>query len=126
MDIHFEEPHPLVLVIHPHFDRLDALQADDFRAAAHERIGGKILVILDLAEVLVVDSTGLSVIVGLLKAMPRGGHLRLARVSRSVRSLLGLTRLDRIFRCYDSVGSAMIASESSAWPERPMSRARAR
>lgn len=69
--------------------------------------GGKRLV-LDLAEVPFVDSSGLGVLVaGLKQARQVGGDLRIAAVGEQVRTVLGLTNLDRVLRPYATVGDAL-------------------
>ena len=114
MEIHFEEPSPLVLIVEPRIERLTLPVAACLRALVAPRLAGKILVIVDIGPILEIDGGGLGCLVGLLKAAPRGSQLRLARPSRSVRSLLALTRLDRVFSCHGTVASALLAHELAA------------
>ncbi|MFO0756874.1 MAG: STAS domain-containing protein [Byssovorax sp.] len=113
MDIDFREPHPLVLVMTPILERLDAVSAGELREIVKPRLHRRILVVMDLSHVQSIDSTGLGVLVSLLKALPRGGQLRLVHVTRSVRSLLSLTRLDRIFRIFEDVPDALMAFQAA-------------
>ena len=70
--------------------------------------GGQPRVILDLQEVDFVDSTGLGVIVGLLKrARGQGGDLRLVSTRTSLRKVLELTDLDRALPLAGTVDEAL-------------------
>ena len=70
--------------------------------------GGQPRVILDLQEVDFVDSTGLGVIVGLLKrTRGQGGDLRLVSTRTSLRKVLELTDLDRALPLAGTVDEAL-------------------
>jgi anti-sigma B factor antagonist len=107
MDIHFEERQYGVLVLQPQAARLDAVSSPGFRLSALPRIAGHSLVVVDLAKMTAADSTGLGALVALLKAIPGGGHLRLACVPVAIRALMALTRLDRVIRSFDTVDAAL-------------------
>lgn len=65
------------------------------------------LLVLDLAQVPVCDSTGLNVLLQAhRRATSNGGWLRLAAVQELVRQVLLITNLDRILPMYDSVAEA--------------------
>lgn len=71
-----------------------------------ERGGGKL--ILDLAEVGFMDSSGLSVLVSTFKAARlKGGEVVLLHPSPTVRSLIELTRLQQIFSIFDDENMAL-------------------
>ena len=73
--------------------------------------GGARLV-LDLSGVTYVDSTALSVLVSTLKlARKEGGDLVLLGPTPPVRSLLEVTRLDRIFHIFEDEESATAVFE---------------
>ena len=64
--------------------------------------------VLDLSGVTFVDSMALSVLVSALKlARKEGGDLVLIRPTPPVRSLLAVTRLDRIFLIFEDEESAV-------------------
>ena len=68
-------------------------------------------VVLDLQEVDFVDSTGLGVIVGLLKrTRSQGGDLRLVSTRRSLQKVLELTSLDLALPLARSVDDALSGS----------------
>ena len=79
-------------------------------AAAAFESGGRRLVI-DLAGVPFCDSGGLSLFVRLHRqAVERGGSLRLAGAQDSVRSVLTITSLDRMFPLHPTVEQAVRAA----------------
>ena len=88
--------------------RLDAAVAPEIREeieAAVSEGNGKLL--LDLSGVTFIDSSGLSVLVLALKsANARGGRVALCKVNSTVRSLLEMTRLHRVFQIFDDEKSA--------------------
>lgn len=78
------------------------------QSVAAEVEGGKSRVVLDLAGVSFVDSSGLGAIVGGLKsARQAGGDLRIAAAGEQVRTVLDLTNLDRVLRPHDTVEDAL-------------------
>jgi anti-sigma B factor antagonist len=89
--------------------RLDRLVATELSERLATVIaGGMPRLVVDLAQVVFVDSSGLGALIGSLKAARRaGGDLRVARASDRVRDLFAQTGLDRIVRIYPSVDAAL-------------------
>ena len=65
-------------------------------------------VIIDLAEVDWMNSTGLGILIsGLTTMRGAGGELKLARVTDKIQSLLVITKLVTVFENHDSVEAAV-------------------
>lgn len=88
--------------------RLNMVTAPSLKAAIAEVAGGsQPRVIIDLSDVVFVDSSGLGVLVGGLKlARQSGGDLRLVVRSSQILNVLALTNLDRVLHPYASVDEA--------------------
>mgnify|MGYP000857342534 CR=1 FL=1 len=65
------------------------------------------LVALDLGQVAFADSSGLSVLLLLRKAIPPGGRLAVFGVGPSLRALFRLTRVDRVLTLVDNEADAL-------------------
>ena len=64
--------------------------------------------IFDLSKVHWIDSSGLGLLIrGYTRMQKNGGELKLARVTRSVNSLLQMTKLTTVFGIYDSLEDAI-------------------
>lgn len=88
--------------------RLDAQAAPAARQALEAlAAGGARRIVVDLAGVTFLDSSGLGALVaGLKAARARGAELRLAAPGAQVRELLRLTALERVFPIFESVEAA--------------------
>lgn len=88
--------------------RLTMVAAPALKSAIDSTVeAGTPQVVVDLSQTSFVDSSGLGALVaGLKKARQAGGDLRIAGPGEQVRTVLGLTNLDRILRPYDSVEAA--------------------
>jgi anti-anti-sigma factor len=88
--------------------RLNLVAAPGLRGRLDELVaqGGTRLVV-DLSRTAFIDSSGLGALVaGLKRARQAGGDLRIAAPSDQVRTVLGLTNLDRVLTPYDDVSAA--------------------
>lgn len=96
------------LVITPETGRIDASVAikfkDEMRVNTAEAEGR---VVLDLASVDFVDSSGLGAIVGAMKQLATGQRLELAGLTPNVEKVFRLTRMDRVFQIHASRADAL-------------------
>ncbi|MEJ2407965.1 MAG: STAS domain-containing protein [Novosphingobium sp.] len=93
-----------VAVDHP---RLDAAAAPAFRQELDGLFDHRPeRVVLDLSHVDFIDSTGLGVLVSMLKQMGAKGRIAIVGASPAVRRLLEITRLDTLFIQCDSTSAA--------------------
>jgi anti-sigma B factor antagonist len=88
--------------------RLDAATAGAVKAALGELIEqGCSKVIVDLAAVRFIDSSGLAALVsGLRLVREHGGHLVLSGVQPQAKTVFRLTMLDRVFSIYSNPNEA--------------------
>ncbi|MCJ7458718.1 MAG: STAS domain-containing protein [candidate division Zixibacteria bacterium] len=75
----------------------------------HELINqGKKKVVIDLAKVDWMNSTGLGILIsGLTTMRNNGGELKLANVTEKIQSLLTITKLITVFETFESVDQAV-------------------
>ena len=106
MELRFEEKEG-VLVVTPLAARLDAIAAPEFRSQVGERAQGRAALVLDLGKVAFIDSSGLAAVISVLKRLAPGGSLRVVAPNDAVKSLLKITRLEKIFPAYPDVTQAL-------------------
>jgi anti-sigma B factor antagonist len=103
------------VIVRPRGDRLDIEEAAEFRGMLLSLIEqGHRQLVIDLADVTFIDSSGLGALVSALKTLKRsssGGDVRLARVQAPMVSLLEIIRLNRVFSSYPSVEQAVQSYE---------------
>ena len=88
--------------------RIVAGELETLRHAARSAISETGRIILDLASVRYVDSTGLGMLAVLcVSARKRSGDVKLAAPSPVIREVLEITMLGRIFDVYASVEEAL-------------------
>jgi anti-sigma B factor antagonist len=88
--------------------RLNATSAPSLKSRLKQLVdGNKTEIILELANVSFIDSSGLAALVsGLKQTRERGGWLKLAGVNEQVSSIFKMTMLDRVFELYPNVDDA--------------------
>jgi len=95
----------IVTVAEPRIDAAAAIRFKDaMRAVTAE---GPDHVVLDLAQVRFVDSSGLGAIVAAMKQMGPGRRLDLAGLTPDVAKVFRLTRMDTVFIIHDAAGAAI-------------------
>ena len=69
---------------------------------------GKVNVVVDMSRTTWMNSSGLGMLIsGLTTLRSSGGDLRLANLSERLRRPLEITKLDAVFKIFDSVQSAV-------------------
>jgi anti-sigma B factor antagonist len=90
--------------------RLDAVIAASFRDALVERIDqGQRNIVLDMAQVSFMDSSGLGAVVFILKHLGHKGRLHICGVTPGVMAVLKLTRMDRVLKTFETRQAAIAA-----------------
>jgi anti-sigma B factor antagonist len=90
--------------------RLDAVIAASFREALVERIDqGQRNIVLDMADVNFMDSSGLGAVVFILKHLGHKGRLHMCGVTPGVMAVLKLTRMDRVLKTFETRQAAVAA-----------------
>lgn len=118
-------PTERLLIVRVKEPRLDSSLALELQALIEEwTAAGFRQVILDLAAVDFIDSTILGVIVQWFKRLRTGqqgdagtggGDLVICNIGFKVRSLLQLTRMDRVFTLYEDDSEALRAMTDAPW-----------
>jgi anti-sigma B factor antagonist len=87
-----------VAIVKPTMKRLDGTVAPAFKQAVQQVVQrGEKRLVLDLANVEFMDSSGLGALVSVLKALGGTGSLAVCNVRGGVLSLFKLTRMDKVF-----------------------------
>lgn len=90
--------------------RLDAKIALEFKEKMNGLINkGARSIVLDLSEVDFIDSSGLGAIVSSLKVLGRSGDFVISGTSDTVNTMFKLTRMDKVFRMFNTEDEALAA-----------------
>jgi len=97
-----------VIVIKPLLKRIDASVATEFKSDFIELVNkGDEKIVINLSEVDFIDSSGLGVLVLVLRRLGPEGKIKLCKVNDSVRSIFELTRLNEVFDIHKTVEGAV-------------------
>jgi anti-sigma B factor antagonist len=66
-------------------------------------------IVLDMSQVSFMDSSGLGAVVYVLKHLGHSGRLHICGVTPGVMAVLKLTRMDRVFKTFDTRQAAIAA-----------------
>lgn len=89
-------------------ERLDASTAPDFKNYVLDFVSkGKTRILLDLGKVDFIDSSGLGAIVTVLKRISGSGDLCICNPTEPVKNMFKLTRMERVFRIFNSEEEAV-------------------
>lgn len=88
--------------------------ADAFKAVLHKLLeAGSKRVVVNLHDIDWINSTGMGILISGYTTMRRsGGDLRLLHVSDKIQSILYVTKLNLIFKCYDKEDEAIRSFEN--------------
>ncbi len=77
--------------------------------AVHQDLDkGKNQFVIDLAQVDMINSSGLGLLIGALTAVRnQNGDIKLANVTEKIKNLLKITKLDKVFEIYPDVKQAV-------------------
>lgn len=94
--------------------RLTAANAPQFKQALLGQIDeGHMRLVLDLKSVSFIDSTGLGALVGVLKRLGARGDMAVCGLQSATQQMFKLTRMDRVFRIFNTADEALDALEQS-------------
>lgn len=97
-----------ILIIQPMEKRIDASNALEFKAAMMEIVGnGYVNLVVNLSNLEFIDSSGLGVLVSIMKTISGRGEVKLCEAAGDVESIFELTRLDQIFSFFHSESEAL-------------------
>ncbi len=104
------EHHGNVAVVLLPGESLDSATAREFRKSIEPILQKSSKVVFDMSGLRFVDSSGLGVLLSCLRVLNvGGGDLKLCNMSNSVRALIELVRMHRIFDIYPSKEDAIHA-----------------
>ncbi len=98
-----------VLIVELDGDIMGGSESGDFRNIIYEAIEDDNLnVVIDLAKVNWMNSSGLGLLIsGLTTIRSSGGDIKLVNMSERVRRTLQITKLESIFSSFDSIDDAV-------------------
>ncbi|MFP4322341.1 MAG: STAS domain-containing protein [Anaerolineales bacterium] len=112
MHIQIDPANPLTPIILQ--GRLDATQAEYMSHTLRQAAEASPHLILNMAEVDFIDSSGLAALVQVMKYCRQGGgDLLLCHLQDNPRIIFDLTRLDKAFRIFDDCDQAVRALQES-------------
>ena len=103
-----------MLIVTANMPRIDAVIAVQFKDKMRDACsGGPARVVLDLAQIDFIDSSGLGAIVATMKLLAPDQKLELASLSENVNKVFRLTRMDSVFSIHDDVDAALADAPAS-------------
>jgi anti-anti-sigma factor len=102
--------HGQVLVITPHTERLDAMNASAFKdkILGLTRKMGFWKIVFDLSKVQFIDSSGLGAFLAIHRTLSQeGGALKLAHLNKTIQTLFEIVSMHRIFDIFPQAEDAV-------------------
>jgi anti-sigma B factor antagonist len=95
-------------------ESLTANNAKDFGSAISNLLGSGAKIVLDMGSLEFIDSSGIGALMACIKkAKSLNGALRLCAVTRPVRNLLALVRVDRFVQVFQAIDDAVRSFDGS-------------
>jgi anti-sigma B factor antagonist len=114
MQIVFEKVGDVAVAAVP-VEELDASNAGEFKRDVASSLEANAKVVLDLSRLRFVDSSGLGAFISCLRRLnAKGGDLKLCGMSKPVRAVFELVRMDRVFDILGTKEDAVRAFEPSS------------
>jgi anti-sigma B factor antagonist len=102
------QPSGDVIIVKVHARRLDTSLAPEFKAKlVHLVHSGQERIVMDMAALECIDSSGLGALIAGLKALDERGEIVLCGITPRLLSLLQLTHVDKLFHIFDNVEEAV-------------------
>jgi anti-sigma B factor antagonist len=109
------EPNGDILIVKIHAKRLDAYLAPEFKASlVHLVQSGHECIVIDMAALEFIDSSGLGALIAGFKALGGRGKIVLCGITPRLLSLFQLTHVDKLFHIFDSAEEAVRGLATSA------------
>lgn len=108
--------HNGILIIQLDSETLDAKQVAEFKEQIIQILEGKGMddVVFDLHKLQFIDSSGLGAFLSLFRHLNmKGGHLALAAMNKSVKSIFELVSMQKIFDCHETLALALSSRDKS-------------
>ncbi|MCC7430383.1 STAS domain-containing protein [bacterium] len=97
-----------VLVVKILDQRMDARIAVEFKTKMTQIINeGNDLLVISLADVDFIDSSGLGAIVSVLKVLGKKGDIVISETKQPVMTMFKLTRMDKVFKMFENQTDAV-------------------
>jgi len=102
------QPSGKYIIVRPVENRIDAANSPELKAYLMGVVeSGQNVIGLDLAQVRFIDSSGLGVLVSVMKKIGQNGVMPLWGLSREVKGLFELTRLYEVFEIFEAESDAV-------------------
>lgn len=105
--IQTETQDPWITIVRPGTARLTAVNAKDFKTEVFDLIDrGSARLVIDFEEVSFLDSSGLGVVVGILKKIGIRGELVVCNLNADIKQMFAICHMDRVFSIFPSTRDA--------------------
>lgn len=97
-----------VLIIRLQENRLDTSLVTDFKSKSAEFVKkGDVNLVINMSSVQFIDSSMLGTLISLIKGVGTYGEIKLCELTKNVKLVFQMTRLDKIFGVFDSEKEAI-------------------